>query len=38
MQALALALFGIKSKFNNGVGFAVIGSNVVDVTGAPVTV
>jgi len=32
------ALFGIKSRFNNGVGFAVIGSNVVDVTGAPVTV
>jgi opacity protein-like surface antigen len=32
------ALFGVQSKFNNGVGFAVIGGSLFDVTGAPVTV
>ena len=32
------ALFGVQSRFNNGVGFAVIGGSLFDVTGAPVTV
>ena len=32
------ALFGVETKFINGVGFAVIGGQVLNVTGAPVSV